>query len=140
MLLQTHQPEHPLLHELIVAGYAAFAMRAMQERQELGFPPTGYLALLRAEASSPEKPMAFLQTVLGLCGNNPDLPPDIQAWGPVPAPMEKRAGRFRAHLLLQSASRAALQKAIAGLVPQIEALPDSRRVRWSLDVDPQDIS
>lgn len=136
VLLQTHQPEHPLLHELIVSGYAAFATRAMQEREELGFPPSGYLALIRAEATSAEKPMAFLQTVLSLTGKNPDM----QAWGPVPAPMEKRAGRFRAHLLLQSASRAALQKAVAALIPQIEALPDSRRVRWSLDVDPQDLS
>ncbi len=134
VLLQTHQPDHPLLHELIVAGYGAFAARALSEREELGFPPSGYLALLRAEATDADKPLAFLQTVAGL------VPATLQAWGPVPAPMEKRAGRFRAHLLLQASGRRALQEALGPLMTRMEALPDSRRVRWSVDVDPQDLA
>lgn len=134
VLLQTHQPEHPLLRELITSGYAAFAERVLEERRQLALPPYGYLALLRAEATDPEKPMAFLQNIATLAD------PGLQLWGPVPAPMEKRAGRFRAHLLLQSARRSALHAAAAQLVPQIEALPEARRVRWSLDIDPQDIS
>lgn len=134
VLLQTHQPEHPLLHELITGGYAAFARRALEERRDLGLPPGGYLALIRAEATDAARPMAFLEAVAGLVSS------DIQRWGPVPAPMEKRAGRFRAHLLLQAGSRKRLHQALAELLPRIEALPDARRVRWSLDVDPQELS
>ncbi len=134
VLLQTHQPEHPLLHELITGGYAAFARRALEERHDLGLPPGGYLALIRAEATDAARPMAFLEAVAGLVSGN------IQRWGPVPAPMEKRAGRFRAHLLLQTGSRKLLHQALAELLPGIEALPDARRVRWSLDVDPQELS
>lgn len=134
VLLQTHQPDHLLLRELIAAGYAAFADRALAERRELGLPPTGYLALIRAEAANGELPLAFLQQVQQLSDSG------LQAWGPVPAPMEKRAGRFRAHLLLQSARRGALHEALARLIPLIEALPESRKVRWSVDVDPQDLS
>ncbi|MDF3030454.1 MAG: primosomal protein [Moraxellaceae bacterium] len=133
VLLQTHQPEHQLLRELITAGYSAFADRVLEERQQLGLPPFGHLALIRAEAPDAAKPMAFLQGVVSGVGNN------LQLWGPVPAPMEKRAGRFRAHLLLQSERRAALHGALANLIPHIEGLPDARRVRWSVDVDPQDI-
>lgn len=134
VLLQTHQPDHPLLHELILSGYGAFAQRALREREDLGLPPSGYLALLRAEATDAAKPLTFLQAAAGLVDG------DIQRWGPVPAPMEKRAGRFRAHLLLQAASRRALQEALGPLITKIEALPDSRRVRWSVDVDPQDLA
>lgn len=134
VLLQTHQPDHPLLRELILGGYGAFAARALSEREELGLPPSGYLALLRAEATDAAKPMAFLQATASLVDD------DIQRWGPVPAPMEKRAGRFRAHLLLQAPSRRALQEALGPLITKMETLPDSRRVRWSVDVDPQDLA
>ncbi|MDQ8038081.1 MAG: primosomal protein N' [Pedobacter sp.] len=134
VLLQTHQPDHPLLRELIVAGYGAFAERALSEREELGLPPSGYLALLRAEATDAARPLAFLQAAAGLVEG------DIQRWGPVPAPMEKRAGRFRAHLLLQASGRRPLQEALGPLLAKMEKLPDSRRVRWSVDVDPQDLS
>jgi primosomal protein N' (replication factor Y) len=134
VLLQTHQPEHPLLLELIASGYRAFADRMLEERRQLGLPPFGYLALLRAEAADAVKPLAFLHNIAELVDNG------LQLWGPVPAPMEKRAGRFRAHLLLQASRRSQLHAALADLVPRIEALPDARRVRWSLDVDPQDIN
>ena len=135
VLLQTHQPDHPLLLELIANGYEAFADRVLEERRALDLPPCGYLALLRAEATDAGRPMAFLSAVAEL------LPPgEVQLWGPVPAPMEKRAGRFRAHLLLQCARRPALHGTLASLLPAIEALPDARKVRWSLDVDPQQIT
>lgn len=135
VLLQTHQPEHPLLRELIANGYEAFAERVLEERRALDLPPSGYLALVRAEATDAERPMAFLAAVAELVG-----PGELQLWGPVPAPMEKRAGRFRAHLLLQSTRRPALHAALAALLPRIEALPEARKVRWSLDVDPQQIT
>lgn len=134
VLLQTHQPEHPLLRELITAGYGAFAERVLAERRELGLPPFGHLALIRAEATDAAKPMTFLQEIAEAADHG------LQLWGPVPAPMEKRAGRFRAHLLLQSAQRKALHAALDDLIPHIENLPDARRVRWSVDVDPQDIT
>jgi len=134
VLLQTHQPEHPLLHELITAGYSAFAERVLEERRQLGLPPFGHLALIRAEATDAARPMTFLQQIAAAAH------PGLQLWGPVPAPMEKRAGRFRAHLLLQSERRPALHAALDALIPCIERLPDARRVRWSVDVDPQDIA
>ncbi len=59
--------------------------------------------------------------------------------GPAPAPMARRAGRHRAQLLLQSGSRAALQKLLARVVPELDALPAARGVRWSVDVDPVDL-
>lgn len=138
VLLQTHQPEHPLLHELIRTGYPAFAERALEERRQLAFPPAGFLVLIRAEAPKPDAPGEFLDAVAGICASLGSH--DVQRWGPVPAPMEKRAGRFRAHLLLQATRRAPLHDVLAALIPRIESLPAARRVRWSVDVDPQELS
>jgi primosomal protein N' (replication factor Y) len=59
--------------------------------------------------------------------------------GPLPAPMPRRAGLQRAQLLLSSSSRAALHGALDAAVPALHALPQARKVRWSLDVDPVDL-
>lgn len=60
--------------------------------------------------------------------------------GPLPSPMEKRAGRFRFQLILQSGNRASLHNLIKRLLPVYEGLPLSRKVRWSIEVDPLDFS
>ena len=63
----------------------------------------------------------------------------VQVSDAIPAGMEKRAGNTRAQLLLQSSSRAALQRRLSDWITQLEKLPTARRVRWSLDVDPGDL-
>ncbi|MEE4462548.1 hypothetical protein V2S84_10595, partial [Azotobacter chroococcum] len=63
----------------------------------------------------------------------------IELLGPVPAPMERRAGRYRAQLLLQAASRAPLRRLLGPWLAVLERLPGARTVRWSLDVDPVDL-
>lgn len=134
VLIQTRYPEHPLLQTLVQRGYDAFAEAALAERREAGFPPFGYQALLRAEANKEPLPAAFLQAVLDAV----ILPKGVEAWGPVPAPMARRVGRYRAHLLLQAEQRVPLHRLLKHLRQQIEAVPQARSVRWSLDVDPLD--
>lgn len=137
VLIQTRHPEHPLLHTLIDQGYAAFAQQALAERREAQMPPYAFQALLRAEAENDAAPKTFLQAAADalrpLCGEQTEI------WGPVPAPMEKRAGRFRAHLLVQTAQRRELQSRLGQWVAEIGALKGARRVRWSIDVDPQEM-
>ena len=59
--------------------------------------------------------------------------------GPVDAPMARKAGRYRAQLLLQSNDRRQLHAALSELRPQLEADPAARKVRWSIDVDPVEL-
>lgn len=63
----------------------------------------------------------------------------VEILGPVPSPMEKRAGRYRAQLLLQSTYRRPLHQLLTPLAPEIENLKKSHTVRWSIDVDPMDM-
>jgi primosomal protein N' (replication factor Y) len=68
-----------------------------------------------------------------------ELAKDVELLGPVPAPMERRAGRFRAQLLVQSRQRQALHGFLDAWIERLWQLKAARKVRWSLDVDPQDL-
>ncbi len=137
VLIQTCYPDHPLLTRLIRQGYASFAEAALSERQQAGFPPYTRLALLRAESTEASPAMDFLnkakKQALPLNGGN-----KVQLWGPVTAPMEKRAGWYRAQLLLQSSQRDVLHHLLSQWLPTLQPLAGAK-VRWSLDVDPQDL-
>ena len=133
--LQTHHPEHPLLMTLVNGGYHAFAGTELEQRLAAGFPPYAHLALLRAEAQQVELATAFLNAVRALLTH--DGP--VECFGPMPAPMPRRAGYQRTQLLLSCVQRGPLHQTLNGLVPAIHTLPEARRVRWSLDVDPIDL-
>jgi primosomal protein N' (replication factor Y) len=135
--IQTRHPDHPLLQLLIHQGYPAFARAALAERAAAHLPPANHIALVRAEATQPSLPVSFLdhvrrQTEQIDCSG-------IEIWGPIPATMERRAGRFRAQLLLQSTDRGGLQSLLGTLVRQLEQSSEARKVRWSVDVDPADM-
>ncbi len=145
VLLQTHHPEHPLLQTLIQGGYHAFAADELVQREAAGFPPFVPLALLRAESTHAEPPMRFLQAVRQalaphVLARTPD-PSQPALWidGPVAAPMPRRAGLYRAQLLLTANQRRDLHGVLDAALPEIYALPTARKARWSLDVDPVDL-
>jgi primosomal protein N' (replication factor Y) len=135
VILQTHQPGHPLLKLLVEQGYPAFAAALLAERRLFGLPPYANLALLRAEAKSEGVVMAFLRRAKTL------LPADgaVEALGPAPPTMARRAGFQRGQLLLRSASRAALHRVLEAVLPDLEVLGAQSRLRWSIDVDPGDL-
>ncbi|WP_029921023.1 primosomal protein N' [Nevskia soli] len=135
VLLQTHQPEHPLLRILVQEGYPAFCEALLRERREFGLPPFGYLALLRAEARQEGEALAFLRQARELMPENSG----VEALGPAPAGMARRAGYHRAQLLLRGASRSALHRLLERWLAAIETLPAAKRLRWSVDVDPADL-
>ena len=141
VIIQTHLADHPLLIQLTEQGYFAFAEQALSERRAAGLPPFSHLALLRAEAHKPGQAEGFLDEA---CSEAERLLKDmalggIELLGPVPAPMERRAGRYRAQLLVQANARAPLHKLLATWLLALENMPSGRQVRWSLDVDPVDL-
>ena len=137
VLIQTRHPEHPLLLQLITHGYHDFAKLALADRQSVGLPPYGYIALLRAEAINQNQPLQFLKYIAELTQKYGVK--EVYTLGPVPAPMERRAGRYRMQLLFQTTQRKALQQLLRRLTTDLGISKISRGVRWSLDVDPQDM-
>jgi len=139
VLLQTHHPEHPLLLTLIRSGYRGFADEELVLREAAEFPPYAHLALLRAEAAQADAPTAFLQAAKTALIAGGAHAAGLALHGPIPAPMPRRAGVYRAQLLLASAQRPPLHATLEAALHALYALPDARKVRWSLDVDPVDL-
>ncbi len=137
VLLQTRYPDHPLLQTLVREGYDAFAQAALAERRAAELPPFSHQALVRAAARKSEAAERFLAQAAALASQTGG--DRVGVWGPVPAPMARRAGLHRHQLLLQSTARGDLQELLDTLVPALCRLPDSGRVRWSVDVDPVEL-
>jgi primosomal protein N' (replication factor Y) len=137
VLIQTEYPEHPLLTQLISGGYDAFAAAALEERRAARWPPFSRIAVMRAEAARRDIPLAFLERARELAAAQAGT--EVEVLGPATAPMERRAGLYRAQLLLHAPTHAPLQRLLAHWLPAVEDLPEARQVRWSLDVDPLEL-
>ncbi len=146
VVLQTSHPEDDLLNTLLNKGYSGFAAKALAERKEISLPPYAYQALIRAEGNKIEYYQSFLNYCLQAMNAAAQHLPrqhDVQFLGPVAAPMEKKAGKFRGQLLIQSGTRKNLHNILNNLVKTIEADKAAKttlqRVRWSIDIDPQEL-
>lgn len=141
VIIQSQLADHPLLVQLADQGYFAFAEQALAERRAAGLPPFSHLALLRAEAKSAEQADLFLEQACDYArqqqAQQETLAP-VELLGPIPALMERRAGRYRAQVLIQSLNRSALHQLLALWVLWLEQQPAGRSIRWTLDVDPID--
>jgi primosomal protein N' (replication factor Y) len=134
VLVQSNYVDHPLLQDLVHNGYHHFAHQALTERKQALLPPFTFQALLRADANYPSYPEKFLRTLT-------QQPLDeCEFAGPVPAAIEKKAGKFRYHLIIQAKSRKSLHQAILQLLARIPHNEWQGKVRWSLDVDPIDLN
>jgi len=141
--IQTRFPEHAFFDYIKRHDFDGFAERLLVERKNAGFPPFGYFALLRAESTHQAKALQFLRRAKSDC-MQPGLRDKVYVtiMDAVPAPMERRAGRFRAQLLFVSDQRSSLNAVLANWLHYIAVNKDAKKlaasVRWSLDIDPQD--
>lgn len=136
VLIQTEFPQHPLLVSLLDRGYDGFAEAALAERLQASWPPFSRLAALRASGKTPDAALGFLAEARAAAGTPPR---GLKLLGPVPAAMAKRAGRYHAQLLIESAERPPLHQFLDNWLPKVEAQRSAQRVRWALDVDPMEL-
>jgi primosomal protein N' (replication factor Y) len=137
VLIQSEQPQHPFWRNLIREGYALTADKLLQERIEMGMPPASHWAVIRAEAKDRSLAMDFLGEVAGILGSQSQQA--VMVMGPVPAIMEKKGGRYRAQLLLNSAERKPLHQLLDQCTDSISRHKLARKLRWSMDIDPIDL-
>lgn len=136
VVLQTHHPEHPVLQTLLTNGYQQFAEQTIEERQLAELPPHTHHTHLNAEDLDNQQAEKFLLALRALLHNR--FPQNDRNWilGPTPAIQSKRAGHFRWQLLLRHPSRHQLQQMVKLAREAASSHPMSRKIRWSLDVDP----
>ena len=131
-LLQTYQPEHPVIRAILSGEEEAFWRAEAEERRHAGVPPYGRMAGIIL--SSPN-----VQEVFDLGGemarrSDPLRRIGAEVYGPAAAPIARIRGRHRVRLLVRAAKGSPLQSALAEWVGQFR-LPAN--LRLSVDIDPQ---
>ncbi len=148
VVIQTHQPEHPLLKKLVAEGYHSFAKTALEARNLADLPPHTYQIMIRAEANDHNAGWNFLNEIkqhlnfikTDLLPKDPKPATELLVLGPVAAPMLRRQGRFRYQLLLQSKQRGLLHQWLGSVESNLYASKLGKKTRWSIDVDPQEMN
>jgi len=136
VLVQTHQPQHPVLKQVIKDGYDGYVQDALRQREEAGLPPYSAMTIVRAESRQPTKALEFLGLVRDVL--NTPAQEGFEVSYPIPAFMERRAGKYRALVVIRANSRVRSGQLLETHLSRIDDLARKARVRWSLDVDPQD--
>ncbi|GKY87268.1 primosomal protein N' [Sinisalibacter aestuarii] len=131
-LLQTFQPDHPVIRAILSGDEEGFWRAEAAERQAAGVPPYGRMAGIVISASSAEA--AFdLGNALARA-DQPLRAVGAQLYGPAPAPIARIRGRHRVRLLVKADRAVALQPALRQWVGQFTPKGDTR---LSVDIDPQ---
>jgi primosomal protein N' (replication factor Y) len=133
VLIQTLHPTHPWLERLVSGGYRAFIDPILAQRQLHGLPPFAHLAVVRLESPNETEARA---TLAALKRELATAHPLIDIVGPIPAPLARRAGRYRLQLLLKHPQRAPLHAALELACKVLGATRGTARSRWHVDVDP----
>jgi primosomal protein N' (replication factor Y) (superfamily II helicase) len=137
--VQTWTPQHPLFDALRRHDFPAFAATQLAERESAGMPPFGHQALLRADARTQQAAQAYLNAAARAAAGLPHAG-DVTLYPAVPLTIQRVANVERAQLLVEAASRGALQRFLAAWQPvllECRSLPEARGlVRFAVDVDP----
>ncbi|MEQ8900250.1 MAG: primosomal protein N' [Roseovarius sp.] len=131
-VLQTYQPEHPVIRAILAGDEEGFWRAEAGARREAGVPPYGRMAGIIL--SSPDMQAVFdLGSELAR-RDGPIRAVGAQVFGPAPAPIARIRGRHRVRLLVKAPKGVALQPALSAWVAQLRLPPQAR---LSVDIDPQ---
>lgn len=138
VFIQTHFAQHPFFNWVKQHDFTGFAEHLLSDRRQANYPPFGYFALLRAESTHQAQALQFLRSAKHAM----HATEDVMVMDAIPAPMERRAGKYRAQLLITGQQRSSLNATLLAWLHYITADKAARKlsasVRWSLDIDPLD--
>jgi primosomal protein N' (replication factor Y) len=131
-VLQTFQPEHPVIRAILGGDEEAFWTAEAAERRAAGVPPYGRMAGI--VLSSPNVQEVFdLGTQMARM-DGPLRKIGAQVYGPAPAPIARIRGRHRVRLLVKAEKSAPLQQALVAWAAQFKLRGE---LRMAIDIDPQ---
>lgn len=131
-LLQTYQPEHPVIRAILAGDEEGFWRAEAAEREQAGVPPYGRMAGIIL--SGPDVAQVFDAANALARNTTPLTRVGAQVFGPAPAPIARIRGRHRVRLLVKAGKGVALQGAISEWIAQLHLKGD---LRLAVDIDPQ---
>ena len=129
VLIQTHEPEAPVIAALVKGEAAAFYAAETEARREAAMPPFGRLAAIIVSAEEASEAEAVARRI----GNAAPKVEGMAVFGPAPAPLAMLRGRHRQRLLVHARRSLDVQDVIRDWLAKLEW---SAKVRVSVDVDP----
>ena len=136
VLIQTRYPEDENLKELRSGDYLNFALKNLKQKKDLHHPPYAAMCLLRSGSPLAEHNIKFLDKVANALNNKSE----ISAIGPIPSIISKTRGNFRHHLIIQTQSKALLNKYVKEIILLVSTWNETKKVKWFFDIDPIDYS
>ena len=132
-LLQTHQPEHPVIRAILSGDDEAFWNAEAESRHAARMPPFSRLAGIIL--SHPDQPVveAYAQELARRAGPLDEIGAEL--FGPAPAPIARVRARYRVRMLVRAPRQAPLQSAIAAWLAKAPKAPTN--LRLAVDIDPQ---
>ncbi|WP_019000657.1 primosomal protein N' [Succinimonas amylolytica] len=136
VLLQTYWPNHPLLELLIKEGYNAFASEELSRRERLKLPPITSHAVIRGSSPSHRSLSDLMDEIyfylLEICTEYPHT----KIHPPMAASMERKGNRYYLNIVIESDTRAELQKFLTSLIHHKNEIRRANNCRTVIDVDP----
>ncbi len=136
VILQSYCPEHPQIEELITGSYETFALTLLEERKSAKTPPFSFQAKIQAESPNSYISRDFINDLLISIKKNGALSKELRLVGPLPSIMEKKSGVFRWEVNVFSTNRKSLHEFLDLSQALLYRPSTSKKVRWSLDIDP----
>ena len=135
VLIQSRNPDHPLIRNTATASYSDLAQALLEHRRSLGLPPHGALGLIRADAKQECDAIEFLsQLKERLKGDT-----SSRLLGPMPALMTRRAGLYRYHIVVHSQTRKTVHQTLRKAINLGANLKTGRKISWFVEIDPTEI-
>jgi primosomal protein N' (replication factor Y) len=138
VLIQTRQPEHPLINQALTASYDSLADALLLQRQRLKLPPYGGLGLVRCDSQRFEDGARFLNDLKSKL--TPQLSEGVKLVGPMPTLMQRRAGRYRHQIIVQASNRSAVHRMLYLALQIGKSVKSARKVTWFVEIDPNEIT
>ena len=134
VVIQTYQPEHPVVQAARNHDVATFARAELAEREELGNPPFGKLVQCLLKGTDQDKTIAAAEQIGNIARRL--APANVEVLGPTEAPLARIKNHWRQHVLLKGASGGSLRTVARELKLRYVKLPHARNVHLAVDVDP----
>ena len=131
-LMQSFQPEHPVIRAILSGDEEDFWRAEAQERQQAGVPPFGRMAGIVLSSPDVQEVFDVGKSLAARAGPLRQIKAEV--FGPAAAPIARIRGRHRVRLLVKADKSAPLQAALQAWIGQIK-LPNN--LRLSVDIDPQ---
>ena len=136
VIIQTRYPNDENLKKIKTGDYQIVAERCLKTNKALDIPPYSNISILRAISPNPQIGIKFLDKAHKILKNKKN----VDVIGPFPSIPFKVKGNTRNHLVIKSNTKTYLNRVLKFLTKEIEKWPETKKVKWSYDIDPYDMS